>query len=189
MKTIIKKAKNHFLNRIKRMGYDPYILVLHVPEVERWVNYLCDQHPEADREVALLGAWLHDLGHYPLPFEDDHAVRGEQLAMKFLKQEKYPANKSKKVLHCIRAHRCKDVLPETIEAKMVACADSASHMTSYMYVDFALTDREKKQKYRAYAKMDRDYRDVALFPEVKKLLTPLYRAWKKTIREFEKITL
>lgn len=189
MKTIIDKARELFKNRIKKVGYDPYGLVKHVEEVEKWANYLCDHHPQADRQAVMLGVWLHDLGHYPLPADIDHAIRSEQLAGKFFKKERCPDKKAKKALHCIRAHRCRDVLPETIEARIVACADSASHMTDSMYMDMARDDKALNQAFRAYGKMDRDYRDVATFPEVKKTLAPLYRAWKKTLQEYEKIDL
>jgi HD superfamily phosphodiesterase len=189
MKTIIDKARELFKNRIKKVGYDPYGLVKHVEEVEKWADYLCDHHPQADRRTVLLGVWLHDLGHYPLPAEVDHAIRSEELARKFFKKEKYPAKKTEQALHCIRAHRCHDVLPETIEAKIVACADSASHMTDDIYIGMARDDKSLRQSFRAYGKMDRDYRDIAAFPEIKKFLTPVYRAWKKLIQEYEKIDL
>ena len=189
MKTIIDKTKDLFKNRIKKIGYDPYGLVSHVEEVEKWANYLCDHHSHADRQVVMLGVWLHDLGHYPLPTDIDHAIRSEQLARKFLIREKYNKVKSEKALHCVRAHRCKDVLPNTIEAKIVACADSASHMTDSMYMDMARDDKVMKQTFRAYGKLDRDFRDIAAFPEVKKSLTPVYKAWKKLISEYEKIDL
>ena len=189
MKTIIDKAKDLFKNRIKKIGYDPYGLVSHVAEVEKWANYLCDYHSHADRQIVMLGVWLHDLGHYPLPAEIDHAIRSEKLARKFLQQEKYNSRKSEKALHCVRAHRCKDVLPEIIEAKIVACADSASHMTDSMYMDMARDDKALRQSFRVYGKMDRDFRDIAAFPEIKKILTPLYKAWKKLISEYEKIDL
>lgn len=188
-KDIIIKAKKLFQIHIKKVGYDPYGLVSHVEEVEKWANYLCDQHKKADREVVMLGVWLHDYGHYPLPADMDHAIRSEQWSRRFLKRQKYPISKMSKVLHCIRAHRCKDVLPQTIEAKIVACADSASHMTDSMYMDMARDDKALRHDFRVYEKMDRDFRDVAAFPEVKKTLTPIYKAWKKLIQEYEKIEL
>lgn len=187
MSNIIAKAKKAFQNKIKRLGYDPYGLINHVQEVEKWADYLCSENKKADREVVMLGVWLHDFGHYPLPCEIDHAIRSELLAKKFLKKEKYSYSKIDKVLHCVRAHRCKDVLPDSIEAKIVACADSASHLTDHVYMDMSRDDKSFNRDFSAYGKMERDYRDLALFPEIKKKLTPLYRAWKKLIQEYEKI--
>lgn len=189
MKPIMDKVRELFKNRIKKIGYDPYGLVSHVDEVEKWADYLCNHHPHADRQVVMLGVWLHDIGHYPLPADIDHAIRSEQLARNFFQKENFNKAKSEKVLHCVRAHRCKDVMPETIEAKIVSCADSASHLTDSMYMDMARDDKSVKQQFRVYGKMDRDFRDIAVFPEVKNVLTPLYRAWKKLISEYEKIDL
>lgn len=202
MKSIIIKAKKLFQDRINKskgdphnvlsvnkFGDDPFGLLRHVPEVEKWALYLCEKHPSADRETVLLGVWLHDIGHYPVSASIDHARRSAEIAKKFFQREKYPKDKMEKALHVIRAHRCKDVLPETLEARIVACADSASHLTDFMYMDIACVDKAKKQAFRAYGKMARDYRDLAAFPEVKKALTPLHRAWENVIKEYEKIDL
>ncbi len=189
MRDFIASAKAAFQNKIETLGYDPFGLLQHVAEMEKWGNYLCDRHPQADRHTVLLAVWLHDIGHYPLPAEIDHAVRSEQTAKELLDGEEYPANEIPAVLHCVRAHRCKDVLPETLEAKIVARADSASHMTDDMYINIARDDKAAKHAFRAYDKMERDYRDLAAFPEVKKLLTPLYRAWQRVITEYERVNL
>jgi|GEM_PF-425641 len=186
---IVEKAKEAFFEMVESFGSDPYVILPHVPEVEAWVKHLVKRHPEADEEIALLGAWLHDLGHYPIPTEIDHAVRSEQRARAFLEREGYPADRMERVLHCVRAHRCKDVMPATIEAKIVACADSASHMTQEMYFDMARDDKIEKKPLRVYAKMERDYRDIGIFPEVQQELTPLFEAWKKVVEAYEKLDL
>lgn len=67
--------------------------------------------------------------------------------------------------------------PSTIEAKILAVSDSASHMTDINYIcmfqsygkDFTLD------------KLERDYRDISLFPELKLELTKLYFCWKNLI--------
>jgi hypothetical protein len=119
----------------------------------------------------------------------DHAIRSEVLAKQFLTKEKFNKKKTAGILHCIRAHRCKDVMPQSIEAKIVACADSASHMTDSIYMDMARDDKMLKQDFRVYEKMKRDFRDVMVFPEVRLILAPLHRAWQKVIKEYEKIDL
>jgi hypothetical protein len=107
-----------------------------------------------------------------------------------LEKENFPKEKMEKVLHCVRAHRCRDVMPESLEAKIMACIDSASHMTDFsIYSSMAKNDKESGEKFRVYAKMERDWRDVSTFPEIKKELEPLYDAWKKLIKEYEKINL
>jgi hypothetical protein len=185
MSTIIEKAKAEFLKMVADFGADPYHLLPHVPEAEKWARKILKKYPEANKEVVLLAVWLHDSGHYPLPTQIDHAVRGEERARKFLEKEKYPQEKIERVLHCVRAHRCKDVMPETLEAKIMAFCDSASHMTDTMYLDMARAD-EKGKFPRVYAKMERDFRDLAIFPEMQKELTELFEAWKMFIKAYEK---
>jgi hypothetical protein len=187
MSPIIKKAKTKFFKMVDDFGSDPYHLLPHVPEAEKWAKLMLKKYPEADQELILLSVWLHDLGHYPLPTEIDHAVRGEERAKKFLEKENYSQEKSEKILHCVRAHRCRDIMPESLEAKIMAFSDSASHMTDTMYLDMARDDADENRYSRVYAKMERDMRDLATFPEIQKDLTGLYEACKKLLSEYEKI--
>ena len=188
MKTIIEKAKEEFWKMLKDFGSDEFHLESHVLEVERWANHMLKKYPQADKEVVLLSVWLHDIGHYPHS-EADHAIIGEQIARKFLKKQNYPEDKMNKVLHCIRAHRCKDVFPETFEAKMMAFIDSASHLTTQVYLDMAKQDKERKESFRAFAKLERDMRDLSSFPEDKKILKELSEAWEKLLKVYEKLDI
>jgi len=47
--------------------------------------------------------------------------------------------------------------------------------------------KDVKDKYSALNKLERDYRDVSLFPEVKREIEKLYQNWKELIIEFEKV--
>ena len=57
--------------------------------------------------------------------------------MQFLQENGIDQTIIDQVAHCIRAHRCKDVQPQTIEAKIVAFSDSASHLFDSFYIDMA----------------------------------------------------
>lgn len=171
---------------VSDFGSDPYHLLPHVPEAERWAKLMLRKYPEADEEVVILSVWLHDLGHYPIPTEIDHAVRSEERARQFLEKENCLKDKMEKVLHCVRAHRCRDVMPETLEAKIIAFSDSASHMTDTMYLDMVRVDEEGKFS-RTYAKMERDFRDLAIFPETQKELSDLYKSWEVLLKAYEKL--
>lgn len=188
MELIVKKAKAKFLEMVSDFGTDPYHLLSHVPEAEKWAKLMLKQYPQANEEVVLLSVWLHDIGHYPLPTEIDHAVRGEQRAKEFLEHEKYDSEKMNEVLNCVRAHRCRDVMPKSLEAKIMAFVDSASHMTDTMYLDMVRTDEEGRFP-RTYAKMERDMRDLSAFPEVQEKMAGLYGAWQNLLKEYEKIDL
>jgi len=189
MEQIIKNAKTLFLDNIKTYWQDPYWLVNHVEEVEKWWKYMNKKYPESDIDVIILSAWLHDIWHYPI-WDIDHAIISEQKAKVFLDNEKCNAKITKNILHCIRSHRCRDVLPETLEAKIVAFIDSASHMTDTMYLDILRHDKiEWLGSERALQKLWRDYRDLTFFPEVKEELNELYESWKNLLINFDKINL
>ena len=121
MPTIVETAQSEFWRSIAEFGNDPYQLRQHVDECEKWATYLLGCHPEADRETVLLGVWLHDVGHYPVPTKVDHAVRGADHARSFLRSAGCDHALTNQVVHCIRSHRRRDVMPETLEANILAC--------------------------------------------------------------------
>lgn len=188
MTKIIEKARAEFLKMVNDFGSDPYHLLPHVPEAKKWAEKMLVKYPAVDEEVLLLTVWLHDIGHYPLPTEIDHAVRSEERAKEFLQKENYPEEKAEKVLHCVRAHRCRDVMPETLEAKLMAFCDSASHMTDTMYLEMVRTDEDGRFA-RTHAKLERDFRDLAMFPKMQKELAGLYEAWKMLLEKYEEVGL
>lgn len=180
---VINEAKKYQLKIIKDYKKDPYGLADHFAEMEKWAARLFEIFPEVDQNVVLLSVWLHDTGHYPI-VDLDHAVKSEKLARKFL-SGKVEDEILNKVCKAVRAHRCKDVLPETREEKIVACIDSASHMTDNVYVSIAKSGRYNY----CLAKMARDYRDTGLIMEVQQEIEPLYKAWVNLIAELNRIEI
>lgn len=150
----------------------PYLLA-HVTEVERWANFLLDKQSQADPFIVLSSVWLHDIGHFGPP-GIDHAVRSAEMAYQILTKLAIHPRLIDLIVHCVRAHRNKDIPPQTLEAKILTAADSASHLSSINYI-VHLSDGEIDY---AQGKLDRDFRDLEPFPELKSALTPLYAAWK-----------
>lgn len=181
---VIASTREYFLIKMRESD-DSYGLIEHVPEVEKWVKKIREYYPKSDLEVVLLGAWLHDISHYLVKEGEDHAVRSEEMAREFL-SGKIDKEVIDQVCHCVRSHRCKDVMPDTLEAKILACADSASHMSGIVYMDMLARGHKVTT---VEQKLERDYRDIAVFPEIKRLLTPMYNLWKNVVREYEKLEL
>lgn len=181
---IIEKTKEYFYE-IFESHDDIFSLRSHLPEVEKWAKKILIDHPEADPEIVLVSVWLHDISHYSGDKNTDHAERSEVIARRFLIEQNYAADRMERILHCVRAHRNRDVQPETIEAKIIACADSASHMTDIAYLVIIKTGRFEYTK----TKIERDYADLAIFPEIQKKLTPLYKDWKKLVDDYERLDL
>jgi hypothetical protein len=180
---ITNNAKKYFLSRINDTQPDTYKLIDHITELEKWVEIITKRYPQTNKEILLLSVYLHDTGHYPINREVDHAITSEKLTKIFLENEKYDSDKTLNVLHCVRAHRCKDVMPNTLEAKAMAFIDSASHMTDKMYIDMIKNGDGEK----ASSKLERDYRDLAIFPEIQSEMTDIYSAWKILIENLIKL--
>lgn len=187
-KELIEKAKKYFYKVIEETNPDVYNLTVHIPEAERWAKCIAKKYPDADEEVLLLAVWLHDISHYLAMRESykenqDHAVLSEKMAKEFLKEEGYNPQKLEMVAHCIRSHRCKDVMPSTLEAKLFAYIDSVSHFTWNPYVEMARDGRVDE----ALDKLDRDFRDLNAFPEMKKEVEFLYDDHKKFLEDYQKL--
>ena len=73
----------------------------------------------ADMEIVLISAWLHDIasikGHY-----EDHHIIGQEYAQEFLKKNNYPREKIKQVKHCIFAHRGSKDIKREYESKKIS---------------------------------------------------------------------
>lgn len=180
---IVDLTKEYFLKLAKEnFNIDNYYLERHVNEVERWAKKILEIKVDANREIVLLGVWLHDIGQLIGYKEIDHAINSEIEARRFLGEKEVEREVIEKVAHCVRAHRCKDIQPNTLEAKIVAASDSASHMTDIVYADMASRGDVKEAK----EKLERDYRDKGLVPEISDELKPLYLAWKNLLQAFPK---
>lgn len=169
MVDLVEKTRAHFLKTLRKT--DPRVLLYaylpnHVAECGRWAKRILKDHPEADHEIVFLSVWLHDIGQAFKPKEEDHALKSERETRRFLAKHGLAQERIEKVAHCVRAHRNKDVIPELLEAKILAAADSTSHMTDFCYIDMV----QHGEKENALAK--------------KEEIMPLYKAWKELIRIF-----
>lgn len=166
-------AANSLKPNSKKWSYLPR----HLAQVERWAQKLLLENPEALGEVVLASVWLHDVGLLTGPEETDHAINSESETKRFLPTIGASEEFISRVAHCVRAHRCRDVQPESIEAKILAVSDSASHMTDTVYIEMA----NRGEREAALAKLERDLRDVSLFPELREKMTSLYQGWKNLL--------
>jgi putative nucleotidyltransferase with HDIG domain len=158
---------------------------LHQPEVVKSAEYLLTKYPEADKDVVIIGAWLHDLGHFAAKTLEDvdkvkpnHHLVGSEMAEKLLTEYDLPREMIDKIKRCILCHRAlPEYTPETIEEKIVAVADTLSHFESVFYLAYfkvypndSLDNYVKTQK----GKLSRDWRDLALLPEAQDLVRVKY---------------
>ena len=81
----------------------------------------------ADKEVVFLAAWLHDIGTI-IHRKEDHHITGAEIVEEKLRGFGYPEDKIKQVKHCVFSHRAsRNIKRETVEAQIIADADSMAH--------------------------------------------------------------
>jgi HD superfamily phosphodiesterase len=183
---IVKDAKDHFLKIISEGTPIQPNFPQHVGKVKEWAERILLFCPDADPEILLLAVWLHDIGHADGKYKEDHAVKSEAEAIRFLSEKDYPKERIAQVAHCVRAHRCRDVEPETIEAKILVAADSASHMTDTVYI--TMLEQKHTTKQDILDKLERDLRDIKKYIplEFNTEIQQYYTCWKDYITNFPK---
>lgn len=184
LRKIVKTIREQVIEEFRSLPGKSWVVNRHLLVVEKFANQLCDLYKKANREVVLLGVWLHDVGR-ARKSSIDHDLYGAEEARRILKKYNLPEKKIKLVAEVCRAHRCKDIKPKNLEAKILATADAMSHLVDAFYILLIFRrhwgdDFEKNRK-RAFEKLERDFNDKILLPKVKKRARPLYDAWKKIL--------
>lgn len=176
-----KELEKHFLKTYKKSKVQYATFPHHIYIVKKWGEKIAKYYPEADLKVITYGALLHDIGHFIDGPGDDHAKRSEIEAKRILINLGADKELIDKVAHVVRSHRNKDIKPETIEAKIIAAADSASHITAFEPYSGIAAQYGKKT---ALDKLERDWRDISAIPKLKTELGGLYKAWKVLLDNF-----
>lgn len=130
----LQLIKDHFLRMFvsRRQGY-PY-LDRHVREVEKWAIRIIPKVEMVRMDIIQASVWLHDIGQLFGDPDEDHAVKSAVEASRFLAGLNIDEKSREQTVLSVRSHRCKDILPSTLEAKILAAADSASHLTDINYI-------------------------------------------------------
>ncbi|MCL2853226.1 MAG: HD domain-containing protein [Defluviitaleaceae bacterium] len=96
----------------------------HIYRVVNYALQILETEPQADAEVVVLAALLHDIGRDDESSGKSHAESGSEKAYAFLKDAGYPEETAGHVSDCILTHRynSKNSL-KTLEAKILYDAD------------------------------------------------------------------
>lgn len=186
--TLISQVRELVINQAKSPASKNTFWSIHIPLVVKWTNTLLESHPEANKEIALLGAWLHDVGHvWPSSSPDeDHAVRGEAKARQILENLGVDEERVTAITKIVRRHRNRDVKPEAIEEKIVAAADSATHFDQIyrhdILKDSYFGETLKDRIENVLSKLERDWHDISVFSELAEKLKEKYETFKKEIQ-------
>ncbi|MBT8145908.1 MAG: HD domain-containing protein [Gammaproteobacteria bacterium] len=108
-----------------RVSTDPAHDILHVRRVVSLAKALSESE-EADLQVVLPAAWLHDCVTLPKDSPDKHqaSTLAAEEAIRFLKSIDYPGHHLDAIHHAIQTHSYSaGIKPETLEACVVQDAD------------------------------------------------------------------
>ncbi|MFZ5365465.1 MAG: HD domain-containing protein [Patescibacteria group bacterium] len=128
--------------------------------------------PKADKEIVMLGVWLHDL-QYIHGIKGDHGKVGAAEAVKVMKRYNYPAKTIEQVKEIILSHSCDTgPMPKTLEGKILASADAMSHYINDFYFAIAVTGERDLKTFKKWAlkKLDKDYNKKIFFGFAKKMI-------------------
>jgi len=141
---------------------------------------------KANVEVVEVAAYLHDIGRVykkveeETPNENKHHIDGAEESKKILKEFGYDDEFIKKVEHCVLTHRGRaGPDPETIEAKIVNCADAMAHFDSFLalFIRFLETTNSFEEAIeKIEAKMKRNWEKKLNLPEAKEIVKEKYEA-------------
>ena len=124
----------------------------HVPVVAKKTLELSIQY-QANEDIAVAGAWLHDFGDaFVHRHSDQHEEISKSEALKVLQEAGYIEAEINEVMNdVIEPHSCRDgFLPRTLEGKVMATADALAHLTTDFYVQFLVRVIFEKQLVKHY---------------------------------------
>jgi len=173
MNSKITQIKNLVKNECLTLGYiDKWFYNVHLLGVEKFAKELLKKLPKADKEIVLLGVWLHDLQRVR-GIKDNHVKIGAIEAEKVMKQFGYSEKTIKHVKEMILAHSCDTrLMPKSLEGKILASADAMSHYINDFYLTIASTGQRDLAGFKKWAleKLDRDYNKKIFFDFAKKMI-------------------
>lgn len=174
---IKKQIKNECLHskHIEDWFYD-----IHLLSVEQQAKWLLAKLPKANKEVVMLGVWLHDLQHIR-GIKGQHEEVGAKEAVKVMEQYDYDAQIIKQVKKIILSHSCFNRKPTTLEAKILSTADAMAHYHKDFYLQIAVTGKRNLADYKSWIleKLDRNYNKKIQFTFAKQKIKIRHDLYKK----------
>jgi putative nucleotidyltransferase with HDIG domain len=169
------------------------------PEADVWIDWAYPNHvlvvaeltervakaQGANAELAVAGALLHDIADAVMARRSpDHEAESLKLAEKLLQESGFnPEDTAFVVGEVIKPHSCKELMPTTLEGKVMATADGAAHFLTDFYPLFCWRHYGPKDDYGAFrdwmrAKLEKDFNKKLFFEDIKQEVQPRYEALK-----------
>jgi HD superfamily phosphodiesterase len=155
----LEKIKKIVKKECEELGFVPaWFFEEHLKVVDKNAQWILEKVPEADREVVLLGTWLHDMQRVR-GIKMDHQAGGAQEAEKIMGEIGYDNEVIEKVKNIILTHSCSGKMPTTIEGRVLATADAMAHYTTDFFLRIALLGDRTLEEYKKWAleKLEKNY--------------------------------
>ena len=122
------EIKNRAENESNKFGIGAFY---HIEAVAKNAELLANKY-NADKEVCIISAWLHDIASITdYKLYEEHHIHGSKIASEILKKFKYDDDKIELVKKCILNHRGSiDNKRLSKEEQIIADADAISHFDS-----------------------------------------------------------
>jgi len=170
---------------------------MHQTEVISYAEKLLKTHKKASKEIVLISCWLHDIAQYCAKngkdlkrVKKEHHINGAKIAEKFLQKYELEKDEIDKIKNCILRHRnSAPYLAKTLEEKIVAVADTLSHFGSIFYLTYFKFQPDHSLETMAeedLAKIKRDWRDLRILPEARKMVKTEYEVLRKLLENYNK---
>lgn len=130
----------------------------HLLVVEKNAKWVLAKLPKVDKEIVMLGVWLHDLQRVR-GLKGDHQKVGAREAGKVMKEYGYDADTIGKVKAIILTHSCHGAMPKTEEGKVLATADGMAHYYNDFFLRIAVKGDRTLTEYKKWAikKLKKNY--------------------------------
>ena len=166
-------------------GHHKWFVKWHLEIVERMALELADGHPEADRDLVQVMAWLHDYGKildWDKQYERDFLNKGRDKLLQIGFDSDF-ANKAADFIELLDKKLEVDLRQAPIEVQIISTADGCSHMvgpfmfgvwheaTDKLFVGFTLEEVMS----HGLKKANNDWNGKIVLPEARKLFESRYR--------------
>ncbi len=188
-KDVIGALKDLMYKTAKKNGWEDFYNyhIRIVPECAKIILDLnCPHLKEADEFIVMAGAWLHDIALANEPrcgtILQDHHIKGYEIAKMEMLRFGINEEKTEIIAQCVLRHRNNEEYPATTsEQKVIAAADSMSHLKSIVHLTLCYYDRKSTLAEiinYGLEKLERDWRDILMIPEVAELCRKEYEVLK-----------
>jgi len=114
----------------------------------------------------------------------EHEAKSLALADELLRKSGFTDNETEFVVNeIIKPHSCKELMPTTLEGKVMATADGAAHFLTEFYPLFCWRHYGPQDDYAGFKawmleKMEKDITKKLFFEDIKQQVLPRYEALK-----------